>query len=246
MWELIRQNKQKSVLLFVLMGICLLLLGYLIGLYIYPPEGGVLGLVIAAVIWLSMSVLSYYSGDTIILKSSRAQEVTPDIHPQLFNVVQEMKIAAALPATPKIYIIDSPALNAFATGRDPSEASVAVTAGLLSRLNRDELQGVIAHEISHIMNRDSLFMTFAGVLLGSIVIISELFVRGLYYGGGSSRRFKSSGSSRGGGQAQLIIMIAAIVFAILAPIIAQLLYFAISRRREYLADASAARLTRYP
>jgi heat shock protein HtpX len=147
---------------------------------------------------------------------------------------------------PKVYIIADPAPNAFATGRKPETASVAVTAGLLARLNRDELQGVIAHEISHILNRDILFVTLAGVMLGSIVLLSQVFLRGMFYGSmtGSRRRYSSGGA--GGGQAQLVMMIIAIFAAILAPIMAYLLYFALSRRREYLADAGAARLTRYP
>jgi heat shock protein HtpX len=154
-----------------------------------------------------------------------------------------MKIASGLPVIPKIYIINEEAPNAFATGIKPEKSAIAVTSGLLTRLNRDELQGVIAHEMSHIANRDVLLMTFAGVMLGSIVIISEVFLRGMWLGGGKRYSSKSSKSS---GQAQLIIMIVAIVFAILAPIVARLLYFAISRKREYLADASAVRFTRYP
>jgi heat shock protein HtpX len=146
---------------------------------------------------------------------------------------------------PKIYIINDPAPNAFATGRSPKSASVAVTAGLLGRLNRDELQGVIAHEISHILHRDILFITLAGIMLGSIVLLSQVFLRGMFYSSMGSRRRYSSGG-KGGGQAQLVMMIVAIVAAILAPIMAYLLYFAISRRREYLADAGGARLTRYP
>lgn len=153
-----------------------------------------------------------------------------------------MKISAGLPAMPKIYIMNETAPNAFATGIKPENSAVAVTAGLLARLNRDELQGVIAHEVSHIVNRDVMFMTFAGIMLGSIVLISEVFLRSLWFGGG---RY-SSKSSKSSGQGQLIIMIVAIAFAILAPILAQLLYFAISRKREYLADASAVRYTRYP
>ncbi len=157
-----------------------------------------------------------------------------------------MKIAAGLPAMPKIYIINDPAPNAFATGRNPQSASVAVTAGLLGRLNRDELQGVVAHEISHILHRDILFVTLAGIMLGSIVLLSQVFLRGMFYGSraGSRRRYSSGG--KGGGQAQLLMLLIAIIAAILAPIMAQLLYFALSRRREYLADAGAARLTRYP
>jgi len=244
MWELIQQNRRKSLVLFFLMGCCLVLLGYLLGAAYLPPDGGMIGISLALIIWLILSLISFFAGDSIILGISGAQEITPDIHPQLFNVVEEMKIAASLPAMPKVYIIDSAAPNALATGRKPETCAIAVTAGLLARLNRDELQGVVAHETSHIVNRDVLFMTFAGIMLGSIVLISEVFLRGLWYSGGSSRRYRSS--SRGGGQGGAIIAIVAIIFAILAPILAQLLYFAISRRREYLADASAVRLTRYP
>ncbi|MCX6833123.1 MAG: M48 family metallopeptidase [candidate division Zixibacteria bacterium] len=245
MWELIQQNRRKSLVLFFLMGCCLVLLGYLLGASYLGPNGGMIGISLALIIWLILSLISFFAGDSIVLGISGAQEITPDIHPQLFNVVEEMKIAASLPAMPKVYIIDSAAPNAFATGRKPETCAIAVTAGLLARLNRDELQGVVAHETSHVVNRDVLFMTFAGIMLGSIVLISEVFLRGLWYSGGSSRRYRSS-SDRGGGQGAAIIAIVAIIFAILAPILAQLLYFAISRRREYLADASAVRLTRYP
>ncbi len=246
MWELIRVNKRNSVLLLVIMAVCLILLGFIIGLAFFGPEGGFFGLIIATAIWLILTAVSFSGGDQILLAASRAKPVTHDVHPQLFNVVEEMKIAAALPAMPKIYIINDPAPNAFATGRKPETASVAVTAGLLARLNRDELQGVIAHEISHILHRDILFVTLAGIMLGSIVLLSQIFLRGMFYSSmsGRSRRFSSGG--KGGGQAQLVLMIIAIVAAILAPIMAYLLYFALSRRREYLADAGAARLTRYP
>ncbi|MDD5454936.1 MAG: M48 family metallopeptidase, partial [Candidatus Ratteibacteria bacterium] len=244
MWELIRANKRKSIILFLLMGICLLLLGYLIGATLDPKTGGILGISVASAIWLIMSLVSYFAGDSILLTMSGAREITHDIHPQLFNIVEEMKISANLPFMPKVYIIDDPAPNAFATGTKPGRTSVAVTAGLLSRLNRDELQGVIAHEMSHISNRDVLFVTFAGVLLGSIVFLSDAFLRSMRYSSYSSRRYRSSG--KGAGQAQLIMLALAILFAILAPIFAQLLYFALSRKREYLADASAVRLTRYP
>ncbi len=246
MWELIRVNKRNSVLLLVIMAVCLILLGFIIGLAFFGPEGGFFGLIIATAIWLILTAVSFSGGDQILLAASRAKPVTHNVHPQLFNVVEEMKIAAALPAMPKIYIINDPAPNAFATGRKPETASVAVTAGLLARLNRDELQGVIAHEISHILHRDILFVTLAGIMLGSIVLLSQIFLRGMFYSSmsGRSRRFSSGG--KGGGQAQLVLMIIAIVAAILAPIMAYLLYFALSRRREYLADAGAARLTRYP
>jgi heat shock protein HtpX len=190
-------------------------------------------------------MVSFSSGDQILLAASKAQPVTHEEYPQLFNVVEEMKIAAGLPAIPKIYIIPDPAPNAFATGRNPQSASVAVTAGLLGRLNRDELQGVIAHEMSHILHRDILYVTLAGIMLGSIVLISQVFLRSMFYSSMGSRRRYSSGG-KGGGQAQLIMLAIAIIAAILAPIMAYLLYFALSRRREYLADAGSARLTRYP
>jgi len=246
MWELIRANKRNSIVLMVIMAVVLLLLGFIIGLAFFGPEGGFFGLIIATAIWLILTLVSFLSGDQIFLAASKAKLVTHDVHPQLFNVVEEMKIAASLPAMPKVYIINDPAPNAFATGRKPETASVAVTAGLLGRLNRDELQGVIAHEISHILNRDILFVTLAGIMLGSIVLLSQVFLRGMFYSSmtGSRRRYSSGGG--GGGQAQLVMLIIAIVVAILAPIMAYLLYFALSRKREYLADAGAARLTRYP
>ncbi len=230
----------------VTMAVVLVLLGYIIGLVALGPKGGLLGVIIATAVYLVLTLVSFSSGDQILLAASKAVPITHDVHPQLFNIVEEMKIAAALPAMPKIYIINDPAPNAFATGRNPQSASVAVTAGLLARLNRDELQGVVAHEISHILHRDILFVTLAGIMLGSIVLLSQVFLRGMFYGSrtGSGRRYSSGG--KGGGQAAAIMLIIAIVAAVLAPIMAQLLYFALSRRREYLADADAARLTRYP
>jgi len=246
MWELIRANKRSSIILMVVMAAVLLLLGFIIGMAFFGQEGGLFGLMIATAIWLILTLISLSSGDQILLAASHAKPVTHDVHPQLFNVVEEMKIAAGLPAMPKIYIINDPAPNAFATGRNPKNASVAVTAGLLGRLNRDELQGVIAHEISHIVHRDILFVTLAGIMLGSIVLLSQVFLRGMFYSSmtGSRRRYSSGG--QGGGQAQIIMLVIAIIAAIVAPIMAYLLYFALSRRREYLADAGAARLTRYP
>ncbi len=242
MWELIRANRRRSLILFIVMGVTLVLLGYLIGKAFDPVHGGTVGLVIAMVIVFILNLISISSGSHIMLSVSHAKEIKPEMDPRLYHIVEEMRIAANLPKTPKVYIINSDAPNAFATGRTPDDWSIAVTSGLLARLNRDELQGVIAHETSHILNRDIRFMTYAGIMLGAIVIISEIYLRGLIFTSGA--RYRSSSS--GGGQAQLILMIVAIVFAILAPIAAQLLYFAISRKREYLADASGARLTRYP
>ncbi len=248
MWELIKVNKRNSTILMIVMAVVLLGLGALIGLAFAPqagPEAGWIGLAVAAGLWGVMALVSLSAGDQILLAASKAKPVDHDVHPQLFNVVEEMKIAAGLPVMPKIYIINDPAPNAFATGRSPQSASVAVTAGLLARLNRDELQGVIAHEISHIVHRDILYVTLAGIMLGTVVLLSQIFLRGMFYSSMGSRRRYSS-DNKGGGQAQIVLLVVAIVAAILAPIMAQLLYFALSRRREYLADAGAARLTRYP
>jgi len=242
MWEQIRANKRKSFLLVVFMACLLIALGYAIGFAVMGrPEGGMQGVAIAAVVWLVLCVTAFAGGDGIMLATAGARRIEKSDMPQLFNVVEEMTIAAGLPKMPEVYLIESNAPNAFAVG-SPKRAAVAVTTGLLSRLNRDELQGVIAHEIGHVVNLDCRFMVLAGVVVGAIVLISDMFLRGLRYVryGGRGR------SSRGGGQAQLLLFLVAIVLAVLAPIFARLLYFACSRKREYLADASSARFTRYP
>jgi heat shock protein HtpX len=224
------------------MGALLLLLGYFLGLYFF--DSGIGGLIFALIIWVIMSLVAYFQGDNILLAMSRARKIGPDDHPRLYNVVEEMKIASGLEAMPSIYIVDDPAMNAFATGRDPQKASVTVTSGLLQKLNRDELQGVVGHEMAHIRNRDVLLMAMCSVLLGTIVILAWYGSRFMLFGGmGRTRRSSSSG---GGGLGQIIIIVVAIVFMILAPLMAQLIYFAISRKREYLADASSALYTRYP
>jgi heat shock protein HtpX len=223
------------------MGALLILIGYFLGLYFF--DSATAGLLIAILVWVILSLVGYFQGDSILLSMSRAKKIKPDDHPRLYNVVEEMKIASGLEKMPDIYIIDDPALNAFATGRDPNRASVAITSGLLQKLNRDELQGVIGHEISHIKNRDVLLMAMCSILLGTIVLLAWYGSRFLIFGGAGSRRSSSSG---GGGGAQIIILVVALVFMILAPIFAQLIYFAISQKREYLADASSALYTRYP
>jgi len=240
MWEQIRDNQVRSVVLTVAMGMVLLLLGYFLGLSFMGSGLG--GLVIALAIWIIMSLVAYFQGDGIFLALSRARKISRDDHPRLYNVVEEMKIASGLEKMPDIYIIDDPALNAFATGRNPNKAAVAVTSGLLQKLNRDELQGVIGHEIAHVRNRDVLLMAMCGVLLGTIVILAWYATRILFFSSMAGGRRSSSG----GGQAQIIILAIGIVLMILAPIAAQFIYFAISRRREYLADASSALYTRYP
>ncbi|MDD5313501.1 MAG: M48 family metallopeptidase [Dehalococcoidia bacterium] len=241
MWEQIRDNQTRSALLVVTMGMLLLMLGALLGYTLLGDWG--FGLFIALLIWIIMTLVAYFQGDSILLSLANAKKIGPDDLPRLYNVVEEMKIACGLEKMPDIYLIDDPALNAFATGRDKNKTSVAVTSGLMERLNRDELQGVIGHEMSHIKNRDVLLMALCGVLLGTIVILAWYGSRFMLFGGmGGTRR--SSGS--GGGAAQLIIIVVAIVLMILAPIMAQLIYYAISRKREYLADASSALYTRYP
>jgi heat shock protein HtpX len=241
MWEAIRANQRKSAGLVILLASALMFLGYAIGGSFDPQAGGILGVAIAMAVWAVLMLTSVMSGDQILLATTGAREATHDSAPQLFNLVEEMKIASGLPAMPRVYLIDSDVPNAFAVGLNPKRASVAVTTGLLARLNRDELQGVIAHEIGHISNRDTLFMTLAGVTVGAIIILADLYLRGMRFGAGRSRS-----SSRGGGQAAAVLFVIALLFAIVAPILAQILYFACSRRREYLADASGAQFTRYP
>jgi heat shock protein HtpX len=239
-WEQIRSNQRRSTVLVVLMGLVLLALGFFVGEVFFASA--IAGLIIALIIWGIMVLVALTQGDAILLGISGARKIEKKDHPRLFDVVEEMKIASGLEKMPDVYIIDDPALNAFATGRDAQHASVAITSGLLQKLSRDELQGVIAHEIGHIRNRDVQLMSMLSVLLGTIVIISWYASRFLFFGGAGGRRRSSSD----GGQGQIIILILGIVFMILAPIAAQLIYFAVSRKREYLADASSALYTRYP
>jgi len=243
MWELIDSNKRKSKILFFSMFVLLESLCIVIGLALEYPRGGYWGAAIGFGLWAIQSMVAYYFGEKIVLKVSRATKVTKEAHPQLYNVVEEMKIAASQPYMPEIYVINDSAMNAFATGIKPEKSAVCVTAGLLETLNRDELQGVIAHEMSHIINRDVLFMTFAGVMLGSINLVAKGFLGTSRITSGASRRGRLGSSASKIHPAFFII---AIVFSILAPLLAQFFYFAISRKREYLADATAVRLTRYP
>ena len=240
MWQQIRANQIRSAILVAGMLAVLLLIGYFLGLAFL--DSGVAGLFIALVIWGVMNLVAFFQGDSILLALSKARKIERDDHPRLYNVVEEMKIASGLEKMPNIYIIDDPALNAFATGRDPKRASVAITSGLLQKLNRDELQGVIAHEIAHVKNRDVLLMSLCSILLGTIVILAYYGTYMLFFSSMSGGR-RSSG---GGGSAGGIILIIGIALMILAPIFARLIYFAISRKREYLADASSAQYTRYP
>ena len=233
-------NRRNSVFLIVCFLAFVTVFGYVIGYaWIGDPVGAIFGLALAFAVGIISGLATYYGGDRMVLAASRAKEVTHEEAPVLYNVVEEMAIAGGLPM-PKVYIIEDSAPNAFATGRDPEHASVAVTSGLLKKLDRDELQGVIAHEMSHVGNYDIRYAMLVGVLVGTTVLISDFFLRGLWFGGGRG------GRREGGGNIQLIMVLIAIVLAILAPLFARLLQLSISRQREYLADATAVQLTRNP
>jgi heat shock protein HtpX len=193
-------------------------------------------LYVVVAISIAMNVGSYWYSDKIVLKMTGAKPIEKSDNPELYRLVENLSITAGLPL-PKIYIINDSSPNAFATGRDPDHAVVAVTSGLLEMLERDELEGVIAHELSHIGNRDILISTIAVVLVGFVTLLSDFFLRWSFWGGGDRR---------GDGRLQLVMAVAGIVLAILAPIVASLIHLAISRKREFLADASGALLTRYP
>ncbi|MDP8246075.1 MAG: M48 family metallopeptidase [Candidatus Hinthialibacter antarcticus] len=245
MWEAIRSNQRRSTVLIIMMGVILVALGATIGLFVDPRAGGAFGAVGALALWFFLYLIAIFQGDSILLGVSGAVRIKEKFEaPQLWNIVEEMTIASGLKKMPAIYIINTDALNAFAVGRRPEKAAVAVTSGLMKKLSRDELQGVVAHEIGHIKNLDIKFMTMAAVMMGSIVMISDVFLRSLWYGSMMGGRRRSRSNNDGG--AQLIVMLAALILAILAPILAQMLYFACSRQREYLADASGALFTRYP
>jgi heat shock protein HtpX len=243
MWEAIASNKRKSVMLITIMGILMVGLGMVLGGAMGGEQAIPFGGIIAFGLWLVMTLVSFYGGDSLFLASAGARQIRKQDHPVLFNIVEEMCVASGLSTIPKIYIIDDPRPNAFAVGRNPEHASVAVTAGLLNRLNRDEVQGVVAHELAHIQNRDILYVMVAAVMVGVVALLSDFFLRYLWFSGG---RHRSSRRSDGGNQAQAILMVVGIVLAIVGPIAAQLLYFALSRRREYLADACGAQSSRYP
>lgn len=202
---------------------------------------------IAAGAALLFSLLGYLSGDQFVLAANGARPIRHADDPELFNVVEEMAIAAGVPM-PSVYLIRDPGLNAFATGRDPKHASVAITTGLRAHLTRDELQGVIAHEMSHIRNYDIRLMLLMAVLVGTVVMLSDFFWQIGRFGGGNSRSNRDSKSegSGGGGLIVLVVFILAVLMAMIAPILAQIIQLAVSRQREYLADATAVQLTRYP
>jgi heat shock protein HtpX len=241
--SLIAANKRNSIILVLLFILFITALGALLGWAIWgDPRAAIPSIVLALVISLISALIGYYVGPSAVLAMSGARKISRDDDPQLYNIVDELRLASGLPM-PELYVMDTPAMNAFATGRDPEHASVVVTSGLRERLGRDELQGVLAHELSHVRNFDIRFMTLMAVLVGVVVLMADIGMRAIFYGGGRGRS-RSSGS--GGGVLMLVVILVAIVLAIIAPVFATLIQLATSRQREYLADASAARMTRYP
>lgn len=238
MYEQIASNRRRTWLLVA--GAVLLLgaVGYALGVI---RGSGPAGLVIASVIAVVMAIGSYRYGDRVVLASARAREVTPEQQPRLHNIVEGLSIAAGIPK-PRVYLVPEAAPNAFATGRDPEHASIAVTEGLLQSLNRVELEGVVGHELAHVVDRDILVGTVVATLAGAVILLSEFFTRSWWWGGFRGRR----GGDRGGGGAEAIIFAIGLVLLVLAPIFAQVIRFSVSRQREYLADAQGALLTRYP
>jgi len=232
----ISSNKRKSFLLIVFFIVFIIFLGWIFG---ELTEFGYGGLVLAVLIATIMSLVGYFSGDKVALWTAGAKPITKEQNPYVYRMVENLCITAGLPL-PKIHIISDPAINAFATGRDPKHASIAITTGAIEKLENEELEGVIAHELSHIKNYDIRLMTIVIICVGIVALLSNWFFRISFFGGG--RR----SSSRGGGKAQIVIMIIGLVLLIFAPIIAQLIKFAVSRKREFLADASGVLLTRYP
>ena len=233
MYSQIDSNKRKSAILITIFIAFIIALGYVLDWYY---QGGYGIFTMAIVISMIMSLVSYFSADKIALASTGAKRIQKEDNPYVYRIVENLCITSGLPV-PKVHIIDSPALNAFATGRDPEHASIAVTTGLINALENEELEGVIAHELSHVKNYDIRVMTVVVVLAGAVALMGDFFFRAHLFGGG-----RRSNNRQAGG----IFMIVGLVFLILSPIIAELIKLAISRKREFLADASGALLTRYP
>ena len=235
MFELIKANKRRSALLIFGFVVLVSLVGWAFGLLL---GSGPIWAIVALVLSGAMAFASYWKADAIALAVSRAKPADPQQYQRLHNLVEGLCIAAGLPK-PRVYIVDDPAPNAFATGRNPKHAAIAVTTGLLEKLNRVELEGVIAHELSHVRNYDILVSTLAVTLVGSIALLTNIGMRMMWWNGGRVRR---DGDRNGGNP----LAILGLVLLIFAPIIAKLMQAAVSRRRETLADVSACQMTRYP
>jgi heat shock protein HtpX len=238
----VRQNKVRSVLLMAAVVVILAILSWFVGFFfVTDPVDALFFLPLGGMIAVVLAVVAFYGGDSMVLGVSRARRVDDTEESQLFNVVRELSLAANIPE-PKVYVIEDTALNAFATGRDPEHASVAVTRGLLDRLDREELQGVVGHELAHVANYDIRFSLLVGVLVGSIALVADILARMTIWGS-MTRGRRSSG---GGGGAQMALMALGLLVAILAPLFARLVQMAVNRQREYLADATSVELTRNP
>jgi heat shock protein HtpX len=236
-YEEIRSNKRKSVLLILIFVVLIGALGAAFGVYAGTMEGGIFLALFASTIY---ATFAYFAGGSTILTLSGAKPVKKKDFPHLFHTVEGLALAAGIP-TPKCYVINDTALNAFATGRDPKNAAITVTTGLLKVLNRQELEGVIAHEMSHIKNYDIRFMMLTAVLVGIVTLLSDFLLRTFLWGGHGGRSNNDKN-----GQMQIVFIVVGLLLAILTPIIGQMVKLAISRKREYLADANGALLTRYP
>ncbi len=237
-YDFVAANKRKSALLIVGFVAVILLVGWAFSRLLDYGPGGLVAAVIIAVV---MSLIGYYGGDKVALAAAGAQgPIQKSDNSYLYNLVENLCIAAGLPV-PRVYVIPDRNINAFATGRDPQHASLAVTVGAVEQLANEELEGVLAHELSHIKNYDVRYMTLVVVLVGIITLLSDFFWRARWFGGG-----RRGDSSDRGGQLGAIFMIVGLVLLMLAPIIGQLIQLAVSRKREFLADASGALLTRYP
>lgn len=234
MYNQIDSNKRRTVILIAIFIIFIAGLGWLFG---YSTDFGYWGLIIALAISIVMALFSYYKGDKVALWTAGAKEIQKKDNPYVYRMVENLCITAGLP-TPKVYIINDPSPNAFATGRDPKHASIALTTGLIEMLENEELEGVIAHELSHVKNYDIRIMTIVIVLVGIVALLSNWLIRARLFGFGRD--------DRDSGQLGVILMIAGLVVAIISPIVANLIQLAISRKREFLADANGALLTRYP
>jgi heat shock protein HtpX len=241
--DMIARNKRNSVVLMLMMIALLLLIGAVFGAAFDAPETGLAIALIVGAVWL---LIAWNAGASTLMAFSGAKEIEKKDYPQLFNVVEELAIAAGLPM-PRVFVIETDAPNAFATGSDPKNAAVAITTGLLNKLNRDELQGVMAHEIGHIRNFDIRYTMLMAMLAGAIVMLSEVFLRMLWYGGATgSNRNRRRNQREGGNNAQIIFLLIGVALAVLAPLLTTLIRLALSRQREYLADASAVEFTRNP
>lgn len=237
MYKQITTNKQKTWVLITFFLVFIIGLGWMFA-RVYPEYSFILpGAVIFSIL---SSWISYFYSDKIVLAISRAKEIKKQDNPYVYRIVENLSITSGLPL-PRIYIIDDTAMNAFATGRNPKHAAVALTKGIIDRLENEELEGVIGHELSHIKNYDILLQTIIVTLVGVVALMSDFFLRFTWFGGGRRRD-----NERGGGQLQAILLVIALILAMLAPLAATLIQLAISRKREFLADADGALLTRFP